>query len=155
MKYFLILVVAFGLAGVQNLAQADQAAAPTPQIIKLTQEDINWRPGPAGVSFSVVYGNPTKSEHYVMLVKYPPHFKAIPHSHPIEQVVTVIEGTIYSGLGDEFNENELKPFGPGSVFTEPLNTAHFSLTKEKGAIVSITGIGPYSTRYGKSEKSAQ
>lgn len=155
MKHMFILVVLIGLVGVNNLAQADIDTEPTPKIVQLTQEDIYWRSGPAGVSFATVYGNPSKSEHYVMLVKYPPNFKAIAHSHPIEQVVTVIEGTLYSGLGEKFNENELKPYGPGSVFTEPLNTAHFSLTKEKGAIVSITGIGPHSTKYGKSSKSSQ
>jgi uncharacterized RmlC-like cupin family protein len=102
---------------------------------------------PAGAQFAVVYGKPLISGLYVMLVKIPPNWKNPPHSHPVEQVVTVLSGTVYAGLGESFDPNKLKMFPAGSVYTEPLNTPHFTETREEGAILQSTGVGPYSTQY--------
>ena len=149
MKHLFVWAAFISIIGIQGLALSEAPPAQKANIVQLTRDDIKWRPGAGGVSFALAYGNPTKSALYAMLVKYPPNFKAPPHFHPIEQVVTVIEGTIYAGLGETFNAGKLKPYTSGSVFTEPLNMSHFSLTKEEGAMVVITGIGPHSTKYVK------
>jgi len=102
---------------------------------------------PAGAQIVVVYGSPLKPGLLVMLLKFPPNWKNPPHSHPAELVVTVLSGTVYSGLGESFDPNKLKMFPAGSVYTEPLNTPHFTETRGEEVILQGTGIGPFTTQY--------
>jgi quercetin dioxygenase-like cupin family protein len=122
----------------------------TPTTVQVTPADIKWMPFPAlpaGAHFAMIYGNPTNPELYVMLLKFPPNFKVPPHSHPVEQVATVISGTVYSGLGESYDPNKLRMFPAGSVYTEPLNMPHFLETREGGVIFQVTGVGPLSMQY--------
>jgi quercetin dioxygenase-like cupin family protein len=141
---FLILAAAIGIP---------RAACPQgqqPVLVQITPSEVKWMPfkaAGAGAQIAFIYGNPSKPELYVMLVKYPPNMKFLPHFHPVEQVATVLSGTIYFGLGKNFDPNKLKMFPVGSVYTEPLRTSHFSATKEEEAILQVTGIGPIDTQY--------
>ena len=51
------------------------------------------------------------------------------------------------GLGESYDPNKLKMFPAGSVYVEPVGTPHFTETKEEGAILQITGVGPFGTQY--------
>lgn len=75
------------------------------------------------------------------------NWKNGPHSHPVEQIVTVLSGTVYAGLGESHDPNKLRMFPAGSVYTEPINTPHYTETREEGAILQATGIGPFGTQY--------
>ena len=141
---FLFVVCIFGLS---NTAQPQ---SPTPTAVQVTPSEVKWAPFPAlstGAQIAVIYGNPFKPEHYVMLIKYPPNFKVLPHFHPIEQVATVLSGTIYSGIGESFDPNKLTMFPAGSIYTEPVKTPHFSETRAEGVILQVTGVGPNAMQY--------
>jgi len=122
----------------------------TPVSVQVTPSEVKWTPFPAlqaGAQIAVIYGNPFKPELYVMLMKYPPNFKVLPHFHPVEQVATVLSGTIYSGFGESFDPNKLTMFPAGSVYTEPVKTPHFSETRAEGVILQVTGVGPNAMQY--------
>ena len=51
------------------------------------------------------------------------------------------------GYGDKFDTAKLKALPAGSFFTEPANVNHFSVTKEDGLVVQVTGVGPSATRF--------
>ena len=46
----------------------------------------------------ILVGNPTKAETIVQRVKFPPHFKVPPHTHPYSEVFTVLNFTGQGGI---------------------------------------------------------
>jgi quercetin dioxygenase-like cupin family protein len=150
MKRSILLIVFLFLLGILGLSNTAQPQSPTPTIVQVTPSEVKWKTAPslpAGTQIAVVYGNPLKPGLYVLLLKIPPNWKNPPHTHPVEQIITVLSGTVYAGLGESFDPNKLKMFTAGSVYTEPLNTPHFTETKEEGAILQATGVGPFGTQY--------
>ena len=53
-----------------------------------------WKEHPVfkGAQTVILVGDPTKAETIVQRVKFPPHFKVPPHTHPYSEVVTVLSG---------------------------------------------------------------
>jgi hypothetical protein len=51
-------------------------------------------------------------------------------------------GKFYWAKGDTFDESILQAFGPGSVIIEAKGVPHFAMTKEEGAVLQVTAIGP-------------
>jgi hypothetical protein len=51
------------------------------------------------------------------------------------------------GYGEKFDPAGLKMLPAGSYYTEPSNVNHFSVTKDDGVVVQITGIGPTATHF--------
>jgi quercetin dioxygenase-like cupin family protein len=150
MKRSILLVSFLLVVGIFALSNTAQPQSATPTILEVTPADVKWMPftimGP-GAQIAVIYGSAGKPELYVVLVKYPPNFKVLPHFHPVEQVATVLSGTIYAGLGESFEPSKLKMFPTGSVYTEPLKTPHFSETRGDGVVLQVIGIGPGGTQY--------
>ena len=70
----------------------------------------------------------------------------MPHWHPDEvRTVVVMSGTLYFGLGEQWDESKLKAYPAGTFFSEPFKTAHYGWAKEGEVILQITGIGPTGT----------
>ncbi|MGH9256739.1 MAG: cupin domain-containing protein [Vicinamibacterales bacterium] len=118
-------------------------------------EDVPWpsaRAGGAGTSGAggietvVLKGDPAKAGLYTLMLRIAPNVRIQAHSHRDDRVATVVKGTWLFGYGDRFDESALKALGPGSVYTEPPNVAHFAMTREE-VILQITGTGPSSTTY--------
>jgi quercetin dioxygenase-like cupin family protein len=146
MKRSFLFMALFIVVGIFGLSSIVEPQSLTPTIVQLTPSEMKWvTPNslPAGAQLAVVYGNPFKPGLYVMLAKFPANWKNPPHTYPIEQVATVLSGTVYSGLGKTYDSNKLRMFPTGSVYTEPLNTPHFTETREEEVILHITGIGPF------------
>jgi pimeloyl-ACP methyl ester carboxylesterase len=59
----------------------------------------------------------------------------------------VVSGTWYFGYGEKAGDSQLKKLGPGSFYTEPAALPHFALTRDRPAVVYITGMGPTDTIY--------
>src|SRR5687767_5456545 len=72
----------------------------------LTPADLKWQDGPAslpkGAKFVVLEGDPAKAGPFVLRVKLPDGFKVMPHTHPKDERVTVLTGTLYLGEGGKF-----------------------------------------------------
>lgn len=108
----------------------------------ITPDQIKFQRNPAtGSEIGAVLGDPSKKELFVTRVKYPPGFKAMPHSHPIDLHVTVLEGTLHFAEGEKFDESKLKAYPAGSVIMEKANVPHYQMAK--GPVVfQAAGIGP-------------
>ena len=108
----------------------------------ITPDQIKFQRNPAtGSEIGTVLGDPTKKELFVTRVKYPPGFKAMPHSHPIDLHVTVLEGTLHFAEGETFDESKLKAYPAGSVIMEKANVPHYQMAK--GPVVfQAAGTGP-------------
>jgi quercetin dioxygenase-like cupin family protein len=93
-----------------------------------------------------VYGDPTKAGVFVTRVKFAPGFKVMPHWHPDEvRTVVVLSGTLYFGLGEQWDESKLKTYPTGTFFSEPSKTPHYAWAKDGEVILQITGVGPSGT----------
>ncbi|HTV79316.1 MAG TPA: PQQ-dependent sugar dehydrogenase [Steroidobacteraceae bacterium] len=124
---------------------------PEPQI-RLTPEDIKAlggqaprnpsRPGPASVTLN---GDPTKAGVYSVQVTLPAHTTVPPHTHRDNRTVYVVSGTLYVGYGERRDPAALKSLPPGSYYTEPAATAHYTETHEDPVVIVITGMGPSDT----------
>ena len=113
-------------------------------------EDIDWQPFaafPPSARLAVVVGHPAEPGPYVVRVKVPSGVKLMPHRHQEDRVYTVMSGVFYIGLGDQFDENRLEAYPPGSVIVLPGDTAHFHWAKSGEYVTQVTAIGPISLEY--------
>ena len=111
-------------------------------------DKIEWKapavsPGP---STAVLYGDPSKPGVYVSRTKFPAGFKLMPHTHPDDwRTVVVLSGTIYFGLGDNWDESKLQARPAGTFFSEARAVPHFVWAKDGEVIIQVTGMGPSGT----------
>ncbi len=140
----LVLVLAFSM----TVWSAWAADGLPDGAIRITTEELKWKPGRVpGHEIAPLIGDSSKPGPYVERVKFPPNSTSQSHSHPDDRTYTVISGTWYVGYGDKLEPAKLKALPAGSYHTEPANVTHFSVIKEEGVVVQITGSGPTATRF--------
>lgn len=100
------------------------------------------RPGPASVALN---GDSTKAGIYSVQVTLPAHTIVPPHTHRDNRTVYVVSGTLYVGYGEKRDAAALKRLPPGSYYTEPAATAHYTETRDDPVVIVITGMGPSDT----------
>jgi quercetin dioxygenase-like cupin family protein len=123
-------------------AAASARAEVDPKSILLTLPDnIKWTGDK--VKSAVLYGDPkTPGSVYVMLLRWPPNWSTRPHSHPNDRMITVLEGTLWVGTGTKFQPASNTPVGKGGFIVDNANQPHYEITKDDGALIEITGVGP-------------
>jgi hypothetical protein len=108
-------------------------------------DQINWGPvTPTGNQQAVLFGDPTKSGLYGVLVKWLAgnHFSR-PHFHPNDRFITVLSGTWWVGSGTDFDpSNGSVPMPAGSFITHYGKQVHWDGAKDTDAILLIVGDGP-------------
>jgi quercetin dioxygenase-like cupin family protein len=92
-------------------------------------------------------GDSRKGRAWIDRVKIPGGAKVLAHTHPTHEVVTVIEGTWYLGIGDTFDDAKLKAYPAGSFIVIPAHVPHFLATREAPTIVQVSGNGVFGTDY--------
>lgn len=65
-----------------------------------------------------------------------------PHSHPVDEHLTIVSGTLHFGFGDEFDPARLTPLPAGSYGYAPTGTTMFGYAPD-GAVAQVHGIGPF------------
>lgn len=118
--------------------------------IQLRPEEIEWKDGnpnlPPGAKTAVLEGNPKQEGIFTMRVYLPPGAVLKPHTHPREERVTVLEGIVRVAFSETVDWTKGTAFGPGSYYVNPPGAAHLVWTNE-GALVQITGIGPWEIHF--------
>ena len=121
-----------------------QAAEPVP--IQLDAAALVWADAPAtmpkGTKMAVLEGDPKKEGIFTIRLKAPKGFLLAPHTHPVDERVTVIEGTIAVGFGVAVDKTKGRSFSAGSFYVNPPGRPHF-VWSDQGCVVQITGIGPW------------
>lgn len=113
-------------------------------------EDISWHrfdAFPPPVRLAILVGHPDQSGPYVIRVKVPFGVKLLPHRHPEDRIYTVISGVFYIGRGEEFREDAMAAYPPGSVLVLPGNTSHFHWAKAGEYVTQVSAIGPLGLEY--------
>ena len=63
----------------------------------------------------VLYGDPGEvGEPFVMRIRELPGSVIPPHKHPVDEHITVVQGTLYFGVGEKFDRAALKELKTGS-----------------------------------------
>ena len=68
----------------------------------------------------------------------------LPHTHLIDENITVVHGSWSLGMGRRFDRSALKPMDLGTFGIAPKNMEHFAWSKTE-TILQIHGIGPFSS----------
>jgi quercetin dioxygenase-like cupin family protein len=149
MRYTLLLATALlpiGLASARPSAAQGRAR----QAVVATPSTLTWGPAPAtlptGASLAVLDGDPTKAGPYTMRLRIPAGYRVLPHFHPADEHVTVIQGTFLVGMGDKFDAAQLEQLPTGSFGMIPAGMHHFAQAQGE-VILQLHGIGPWSLTY--------
>ena len=111
-------------------------------------DEVVWKDEsvlPKGAQSAVLIGDPSKAETIVLRVKFSPHYKVPPHNHTWSEVVTVLSGTCWNGMGDDMEKGVM--LKPGSVFVLPANHPHQIWTTDEEAIIQVQFTGPGNITY--------
>jgi len=112
--------------------------------------EIQWRPAPAmlppGAKAAVLFGDPSKEGYFVLRLKFPAGYSVPPHTHPVDEVVTVISGTFYKGIGETADRRKAQALPAGSFFALPPGLAHYVFMQEE-TVIQISTEGPWGLTY--------
>jgi hypothetical protein len=109
----------------------------------LTPDQLKYQRNPAtGSEIAVVMGDPSKAAPFVLRVKYPAGFKAMPHWHPIDVQVTVLSGTMLWAEGETFDESKLREYPEGSFIMEKAKVPHYQVAKTPVVFQATAAAGP-------------
>lgn len=144
-RHTLALLSAFAVLGA---GAASPAAEATGKIV--TPQEIIWGAGPAslpaGAQAALLYGDMTKEGPFALRLKFPAGYRISPHTHPVDEVVTVISGTLHFAMTATVDDSKAKALAAGSFFSVPLDTAHYAFA-EGETVVQINSMGPWAITY--------
>ena len=113
-------------------------------------DEIQWGPAPpvlpAGAQAAVLDGNPAEEGPFTLRIKLPGDYHVPPHTHPVQEVVTIISGSFKLGMGETADESTADAFSAGSFFSLPPGTAHYVFTDEE-TVIQINTVGPWGLTY--------
>jgi len=95
---------------------------------------------------AVPEGDPAKDGPFVMRVKLPDGTRIMPHTHPEDERVTVLSGTLYLGMGEKFNGKAAKEMPAGSYGRTRAGVTHFGWVKGE-TVLQLHGTGPWAVHY--------
>ena len=120
------------------------------KIVGISPEQVNWFT-PAyykdGRQRAQLFGDSSKSGPWVDRVKIPAGMRVPAHTHPQDELVTVIEGTWYVGEGERYDAARLKGYAAGSFIVIPAGIPHFVATKDSSVVVQLSGTEKFRTDY--------
>jgi hypothetical protein len=79
---------------------------------------------------------------FVIRIHHDPGYVVLPHTHPEDENITVVQGSWALGMGRRFSASELKPMELGAFGFVPKKMAHFGYAKVE-TILQVHGIGPF------------
>jgi hypothetical protein len=98
---------------------------------------------PMSEDVEILHGDPDKpGEPFVMRIRELAGGIIPPHRHPVDEHITVLQGTLYFGIGEKFDRAAMKELKAGSYVFIPKGRTMFGWTPEP-AIVQVHGVGPF------------
>jgi quercetin dioxygenase-like cupin family protein len=132
------------------MARAMPPPEKTPAIVGLTPEQVRWFTPPYyrdGRQRAQLLGDSTRGGAWIDRVKIPAGGRVLAHTHPQDELVTVIEGTWFLGEGGKFDAAELKAYPAGSFIVIPHGVPHFVAATNGAVIVQLNGAGKFETDF--------
>jgi quercetin dioxygenase-like cupin family protein len=117
---------------------------------ELTPGAMTYQDNPAfpkGAQTVVLHGDPAKPGLFILRAKFPPNYVVPPHTHPVFESVTVLSGTMGSGMGKTVEKAKGKMLGAGSLLLLPADHPHYVWAADEEVIIQVTAIGPFDLTY--------
>jgi quercetin dioxygenase-like cupin family protein len=116
------------------------------EIHKVLKPDaIKWGASPRlpkGAQVAVIYGDPRKEGHYIILAKFPDGYSVPAHWHSQPENVIVISGTFNVGMGNKLDKTKGEAIGPGGFFSSGAKMNHYAWATGD-TLIQVTGMGPF------------
>ena len=129
---------------------ASSAGEVPPGTIQRAAAGLVWTPAPAplppGLETVVLEGDPRSGEIFTLRLRAPAGTRLAPHTHPLPERVTVLQGAIGVGFGTEYDQSRLRVFRAGDYYVNPPGAPHFVSFLED-AVVQVTGRGPWGVEW--------
>jgi hypothetical protein len=91
----------------------------------------------------VLLGDPDAvGKPFVIRIRELPGTVVPPHSHPVDEYITIVSGTRHFGLGENFHASKLTALPTGSYAYAPKGSTMFAYAPD-GAVVQVHGVGPF------------
>jgi len=120
------------------------------KFISFKKSQIKWQDAPSigpGAKVAVIEGDLKGTEPFTMRIKAPANAKIGVHTHPADEKVTVLEGTLYFATGDKFDAKKATAYNAGDGFIVPQGMPMYAFTKGKPATIQLHGTGPWGINY--------
>ena len=139
-------VMALTVGGI--LATASAQAADGVTVVMADKTDWGTGPAflPAGAQMAVLAGDPGQSGPFTFRLKFPAGYEIPAHTHSIDEVVTVISGSLRMGPGEKLDRAASATLPTGGLVAIPAEAPHFVWT-EAETVVQVHGVGPLDIAY--------
>jgi len=126
--------------------------AQTHNHVTVKLSEAQWGPAPpfipAGAQLAVLSGDPTKPVPYSVRLKFPANYAIQAHSHPTDENVVIVSGTVTFGVGDKLVKGSSNTtIGVGGYMLATAGMNHFAYTGATEATIVLYGIGPVDFKY--------
>jgi quercetin dioxygenase-like cupin family protein len=98
--------------------------------------------GGTGAFSATLNGSTNAAAPYTIRVHITKGGRIMPHTHPDERVITVVDGELCYGFGPKFDPDGCRLYPEGSYFVVPANAPHYGFGKTGAAVYQESGVGP-------------
>ena len=135
---------------IEDTATSDAPGAMLSPPVTIPATAVKWMDAPAvlpkGVKLAVISGDPGKPEAFTIRLQMPDGYMIAPHTHPTDEHVTVLSGTLRAAMGTTWDDKALGDFPAGSYANMATGMAHY--VRAKGVtVVQVHGVGPFIVNY--------
>jgi quercetin dioxygenase-like cupin family protein len=98
---------------------------------------------PMSEDVEVLFGDPEAvGQPFVMRIRELAGGVIPPHKHPVDEHITVVQGTLFFGVGETFDRSAMTEIKAGGYVFIPKGSTMFGYTPD-AAIVQVHGVGPF------------
>jgi quercetin dioxygenase-like cupin family protein len=149
-KILIALTTIILAAGTWGAASAAPSADAAGGHLMVMPDELEWGPVgslPPGATAVVLEGDPSTAEDFTMRIRFPANYDIPLHTHPAIERVTVLEGTLYFGIGKTFDREAVATLPPGTLAVMDVGVPMYGYTGDEPAVIQLNGRGPWGIEY--------
>lgn len=135
---------------IEDTATSDGPPAIVSKHVIVPGAAVKWMDAPPnlppGAKLAVVSGDLTAPEPFTLRLQMPNGYRIAPHTHPTDEHVTVLSGTMAAGMGKTFDEKALGDLAAGSYVVLSADMPHYVVARGT-TVVQVHGMGPFVLNY--------
>ena len=114
--------------------------------VRVIDQDPMAAVSPSEARTTVLHGDPSRPELFIVRFRVPAGFGIAPHAHPTAEFITVVTGTLLVRLEDSKGCAETIVLSAGDFMTVPAGQRH-QATALVTTVVQLDAVGPFDLTY--------